>query len=52
MGEGSAVSENSLLERVTAGVIKHSLLRLIPWLNGYTPFKFVTFPTIPTVTLP
>ena len=24
-------------------MIKHYALRLILWLNGYTPFKFITF---------
>ena len=31
------------LNRGGSTVIKHYALRLILWLNGYTPFKFVTF---------
>ena len=31
------------LERGGSAVIKHYALRLILWLNGYTPFKFIKF---------
>jgi hypothetical protein len=31
------------LNRGGSAVIKHYALRLILWLNGYTPFKFIGF---------
>jgi hypothetical protein len=31
------------LNRGGSAVIKHYALRLILWLNGYTPFKFIKF---------
>src|SRR6202011_5655668 len=31
------------LNRGGSAVIKHYALRLVLWLNGYTPFKFVKF---------